>query len=81
MSMPIKDEDSPVTTEELRDLRAQVTAALKQKQEALRDWVPSPYFIQREINAAREDMRRDIDALAAYEREIEARSSSLRGRG
>ena len=37
MSMPIKDEDSPITMEELRDLRAQLTAALKQKQEALRD--------------------------------------------
>lgn len=72
MSMPIKDEDSPITTEELGDLRGQAAAARQQKEEELRDWVPPPYFIQREINAAREDMRREIDALTSYEREIEA---------
>jgi hypothetical protein len=76
MTMPIKDEDPPITTKELRDLRAQVAAALKQKQEALRDWVPPPYFIQSEINAERDYMRREIAAIAAYEREMEGVAKS-----
>ena len=56
--------------EELKKELAIVRAELKQKREELRDFVPPPYLIQREINDEKEHMRRVIEAYEAHEKKL-----------
>jgi hypothetical protein len=56
--------------EELKKELAIVRAELKQKREELRDFVPPPYLIQREIDAEKEHMRRMIEAYEAHEKKL-----------
>src|SRR5579863_8129622 len=65
-----RNELRAMTKEELDDLRTATASAQRQKEEELRDWVAPIYFTQRQINAEREYMRREIEELAAYERTI-----------
>ena len=58
--------------EELKKELAIVRAELKQKREELRDFVPPPYLIQREINAEKEHMRRMIEAYEAHKKKLAA---------
>jgi hypothetical protein len=56
--------------EELDELRAAVASKRQRLEEELRNYKAPPYYIQREINAEKEYMRREIEQLAACEREI-----------
>jgi hypothetical protein len=56
--------------EELKKELAIVRAELKQKGEELRDFVPPPYLIQREIDAEKEHTRRMIEAYEAHEKKL-----------
>jgi hypothetical protein len=66
-----------MTKEELKEHLAAVAADRRQREEALRDWVPPPYFTQHEIEAEREHMRRGVEAYAAHEREVDLKIFAL----
>lgn len=66
-----------MTKDELKEHLVVVAAARRGREEALSDWVPPPYYTQREINAEKERIRRDVDALAAHERKVDLKIFAL----
>jgi hypothetical protein len=70
MTKEERDALRAMTREELDDLQARAAATRQQREEELRDWPPPMYFTQFEINAEKKRMRRVIEALAEYDREI-----------
>jgi hypothetical protein len=59
-----------MSREKLDDLQAIVEAKRQQKEEELRDCPPPKHFTQLEINAAKEQISKETEALSAYESEI-----------
>ena len=70
--------------DELKELRAAVSERRQQLEEELRNLAeqPPPYMNQREINAEKEDRRKEFNACAVFESEIEGKifAQIFRGR-
>jgi hypothetical protein len=66
-----------MTKEELKENLARVSQRRQQLEEELRDFKPPSYFTQRDINAEREQRRKEIEAHAAFERQIDLKIFSL----